>query len=98
LSSAPFAGCGRQSLGAAAGAGAGLLATIAAASTGLLGWCGGSAFSGSMFALAGLGSASAAALSAAFQARWDAQIALSRKMLTVAAHVSAVLLDYLIAD
>jgi uncharacterized membrane protein len=52
-------------VGAAAGAGAGLLATIAAASTGLLGCCGGSAFAGGVFALAGLGSASAAALSKA---------------------------------
>jgi hypothetical protein len=54
-----------QSVGAAAGVGAGLLATIAAASTGLLGCCGGGAFAGGVFALAGLGSASAAALSKA---------------------------------
>lgn len=54
---------GRQSVGAAAGAG--LLATVAAASTGLLGCCGGSAFAGGVFALAGLSSASAAALSKA---------------------------------
>jgi hypothetical protein len=56
---------GRQRAGAAAGAGVGLLATVAAASTGLLGCCGGSAFAGGVFALAGLGSASAAALSKA---------------------------------
>jgi hypothetical protein len=56
---------GRQRAGAAAGAGVGLLATVAAASTGLLGCCGGSAFAGGVFALAGLGSASAAALSQA---------------------------------
>ena len=54
---------GRQSVGAAAGAG--LLATVAAASTGLLGCCGGSAFAGGVFALAGLSSASAAAISKA---------------------------------
>jgi len=54
---------GQQSVGAAAGAG--LLATVAAASTGLLGCCGGSAFAGGVFALAGLSSASAAALSKA---------------------------------
>ncbi len=54
---------GQQSVGVAAGAG--LLATVAAASTGLLGCCGGSAFAGGVFALAGLSSASAAALSKA---------------------------------
>jgi hypothetical protein len=54
---------GQQSISAAAGAG--LLATVAAASTGLLGCCGGSAFAGGVFALAGLSSASAAALSKA---------------------------------
>jgi hypothetical protein len=54
---------GQQGIGAAAGAG--LLATVAAASTGLLGCCGGSAFAGGVFALAGLSSASAAALSKA---------------------------------
>jgi len=54
---------GQQSVGAAAGAG--LLATVAAASTGLLGCCGGSAFAGGVFALVGLSSASAAALSKA---------------------------------
>jgi hypothetical protein len=56
---------GQQSVGAAAGAGAGLLATIAAASTGLLGCCGGSAFTGGIFALAGLSSAAAATLAKA---------------------------------
>jgi hypothetical protein len=56
---------GRQNVSAAAGASAGLLATIAAASTGLLGCCGGSAFSGGIFALAGLSSAAAATLAKA---------------------------------
>src|SRR5262249_61496819 len=54
---------GQQRIGAAAGAG--LLATVAAASTGLLGCCGGSAVAGGGFALAGLSSAGAAALSKA---------------------------------
>ena len=54
---------GQQGIGAATGVG--LLATVAAASTGLLGCCGGSAFAGGVFALAGLSSASAAALSKA---------------------------------
>jgi hypothetical protein len=53
---------GRQNAGAAAAAGTGLLATIAAASTGLLGCCGGAALTGGVFALAGLSSATAAAL------------------------------------
>jgi hypothetical protein len=56
---------GRQDVGAAAGAGVGLLSTVAAASTGLLGCCGGSAFAGGVFALAGLSSAAAATLSKA---------------------------------
>jgi hypothetical protein len=56
---------GQQNVGAAAGASAGLLATIAAASTGLLGCCGGSAFSGGIFALAGLSSAAATTLAKA---------------------------------
>ncbi len=56
---------GQQNVGAAAGAGAGLLATIAAASTGLLGCCGGSAFAGGIFALAGLSSAAATTLAKA---------------------------------
>jgi hypothetical protein len=56
---------GRQGATAAAGAGVGLLATVAAASTGLLGCCGGGAFAGGVFALAGLGSGSAAILSKA---------------------------------
>jgi hypothetical protein len=54
---------GQHGIGAATGVG--LLATVAAASTGLLGCCGGSAFAGGVFALAGLSSASAAALSKA---------------------------------
>jgi hypothetical protein len=54
---------GQQGIGAATGVG--LLATVAAASTGLLGCCGGSAFAGGVIALAGLSSASAAALSKA---------------------------------
>jgi hypothetical protein len=53
---------GRQNAGAAAAAGTGLLATVAAASTGLLGCCGGAALTGGVFALAGLSSATAAAL------------------------------------
>ena len=56
---------GQQDVGAAAGAGVGLLATVAAASTGLLGCCGGSAFAGGVFALAGLSSATAATLAKA---------------------------------
>jgi hypothetical protein len=56
---------GQQNVGAAAGASAGLLTTIAAASTGLFGCCGGSAFSGGVFALAGLSSAAAATLAKA---------------------------------
>jgi hypothetical protein len=56
---------GRHGAGMAAGAGAGLLATIAAASTGLLGCCGGAALAGGVFALAGLGSSAAAPLAKA---------------------------------
>jgi hypothetical protein len=56
---------GRQGVGAAAAAGTGLLATIAAASTGLLGCCGGAALAGGVFALAGLSSATAATLAQA---------------------------------
>ena len=55
----------RQRIGAATGAGTGLLATVGAASTGLLGCCGGSAFAGGVFALAGLSSATAATLAQA---------------------------------
>ena len=53
---------GRQNVEAAAGVGAGLLATVAAASTGLLGCCGGATFAGGVFALAGLSSATAVLL------------------------------------
>jgi hypothetical protein len=59
--------CARHSpknIEAATGVGAGLLATIGAASTGLLGCCGGASFAGGVFALAGLSSATAASLSA----------------------------------
>jgi hypothetical protein len=56
---------GQEGVGAAAAAGTGLLATIAAASTGLLGCCGGGALTGGVFALAGLSSATAAALAQA---------------------------------
>jgi hypothetical protein len=49
-------------MGITATAGAGLLATVAATSTGLLGCCGGAALAGGVFALAGLGSATAASL------------------------------------
>ncbi len=56
---------GQQSVGAAAGTGAGLLATVAAASTGLLGCCGGSALAGGVLTLAGLSSAATASLAKA---------------------------------
>jgi hypothetical protein len=55
----------RQGVGAAAAAGTGLLATVAAASTGLLGCCGGAALNGGVLALAGLSGATAAALAQA---------------------------------
>jgi hypothetical protein len=56
---------GQPRAGVAAATGTGLLATIAAASTGLLGCCGGAALTGGVFALAGLSSATAAALAQA---------------------------------
>lgn len=55
----------RQRIGAAAGAGTGLLATVGAASTGLLGCCGGSGLAGGVLALAGLSSTTAATLAQA---------------------------------
>jgi hypothetical protein len=61
----PCAAPGRQTIETATGVGAGFLATIAAASTGLLGCCGGASFAGGIFALAGLSAATAASLSAA---------------------------------